>query len=127
MYLIFDTLASAQTAQARIDSNIVAVIQEHEPEIVSDRGIIPRNAGTGQLDYEAQRTVTWCNPTEHEDVWYLIKPIIKHHYFVGVDLLHGVEGYIDSDYLPGDEPEPTEWEMGMIDVEVIEGQTNESS
>jgi hypothetical protein len=108
MYLIFDTLESAQSAQAIIDSNMVAVIQEHEPEIVSDRGIIPINLKTGELDYEAQRTVTWCEPTEYEDVWYLLKPILNHSYFVGVDLLKDVE-YTESAYLPGQEPlKPTE-------------------
>jgi hypothetical protein len=104
MYLIFQTLESAQAAQARIDSNIVAVIQEHEPEIVSDRGIIPINLKTGELDYEAQRTTTWCEPTEYEDVWYLLKPDLNHPYFVEVDLLADVVDYVESAYLPGQEP-----------------------
>jgi hypothetical protein len=104
MYLIFQTLEAAQTAQARIDSNIVAVIQEHEPELVGDRGIRSRNAATGLISYESEGTTTWCNPVEHGDVWYLVKPLTVHSYFVGVDLLYGVEDYIDADYLPGEEP-----------------------
>lgn len=93
MYLVFPTLEQAQAAQAQIDSNIVAVIAANEPEVVSDTGIIGRNAATGKLDYNATRTTTWCEPNECVEGWYLVKPVINHPYFVGVDVLVGVDGY----------------------------------
>lgn len=123
MYLIFDTLEAAQAAQARIDSNMVEAVRQHRPDIVSDTGIIPVNAKTGELDYEAQRTTTWCEPAEYEDVWYLLKPDLNHPYFVGVDLLAGVIDYTESAYLPGQEP--PEGDIGMIDTEVTEDFSND--
>ena len=125
MYLIFSTLEAAQAAQATIDSNIVAIVREHRPEIVSDRGLIPQNAKTGELDYTAARTTTWCEPIQHGDIWYLVKPVINHHYFVGIDLLNGVEGYIDSEQLPEIEQPVLEDEVDTIDVEVTEDFSND--
>lgn len=109
MYLLFTTLEQAQAAQAQIDNNIIAVLREKEPEIVSDTGIIGRNAATGELDYEAARTTTWSEPTECADGWYLVKPIMNHHYFVGVNLLAGVEDFEEVDAIaPLTPSEPTE-------------------
>lgn len=129
MYLIFDTLDATQVAQAQIDSNIVAVIAGNEPEIVSDRGIIPRNLGTGELDYEATRTTTWCEPAVHGDIWYLIKPEIIHPYFEGIDLCDGVVGYVEAMELPEIIVEETTEDGAIapeiIDVEVTEETTNE--
>ena len=93
MYLVFPTLEQAQAAQSQIYSNIVAIIAANEPEVVSDTGIIGRNAATGKLDYEAARTITWCEPVECVEGWYLFKPEISHSYFDGVDVLVGVTGY----------------------------------
>ena len=125
MYLIFDTLDATQVAQAQIDSNIVAVIAANEPEIVSDRGIIPRNLGTGKLDYEATRTTTWCEPAVHGDIWYLIKPDINHPYFEGIDLCDGVVGYVEAMELPEIIVEEDAIAPEIIDVEVTEETTNE--
>ena len=129
MYLIFNTLESAQAAQATIDSNIVAIIAANEPEIVSDRGIIPRNLGTGQLDYEATRTTTWCEPAAHGDIWYLIKPEINHPYFDGIDLCDGVVGCVEAMELPEIIVEETTEEGAIapetIDVEITEETINE--
>ena len=100
MYLIFNTLDSAQAAQAQIDSNIVAVIAANEPEIVSDRGIIPRNLATRELDYEATRTTTWSEPSARGDIWYLVKPDINHPYFEGIDLCDGVVDCVEAMELP---------------------------
>jgi len=125
MYLIFDTLDATQVAQAQIDSNIVAVIAANEPEIVSDRGIIPRNLGTGQLDYEAQRTTTWCEPIQYGDIWYLIKPDINHPYFEGIDLCDGVVGCVEAMELPEIIVEEDAIAPEIIDVEVTEETTNE--
>lgn len=106
MYLIFDTLEAALDGQAQIDSNLVEAVRQHQPEIVSETGIIPVNANSGELDYEAQRTHSWCEPAQYEDIcWYLIKPELNHPYFSGVNLLEGVTGYIESNYLPGEEPQ----------------------
>ena len=99
MYLVFPALDQAQAAKAQIDSNIVAVIAANEPEVVSDTGIIGRNAATGQLDYDATRTTPWCDPVECVEGWYLIKPEISHSYFDGVDVLVGVTGYQECEGL----------------------------
>ena len=129
MYLIFNTLEAAQSAQAQIDSNIVAVISANEPEIVSDRGIIPRDLATGELDYEATRTTTWCEPIQHGDIWYLIKPDINHPYFECIDLCDGVVGCVEAIELPEIIVEETTEEGAIapeiIDVEVTEETTNE--
>ena len=100
MYLIFNSLEAAQAAQATIDSNIVAIIKQHRPEIVSDRGLIPQNARTGELDYSAARTTTWCNPVQYGDIWYLAKPDINHPYFKEIDLCNSVVGYVEAMVLP---------------------------
>ena len=122
MYLLFTTLEQAQAAQAQIDSNIVAVLTEKEPEIVSDTGIIGRNAATGELDYNAARTTTWSEPTECADGWYLVKPVMNHYYFVGVNLLAGVEDYEDVEGITPLQPEEMIDELGeenTVDVEAI--------
>ena len=93
-YLVFDTLEQAQTAQTQIDANILSLIMINDPESVSETGIIGRNANTGELDFEAARTTTWSIPTEFAQGWYLIKPD-------QVDLLEGVEGFVEYSELPG--------------------------
>ena len=127
MYLIFDTLETARAAQVQIDSNIVAVIATNEPEVVSDTGIIGRNMATGQLDYEATRTTTWCEPRPHGDIWYLIKPEINHPYFDGVNTCDGVVDCVEAMELPEIISENTEEEVikNAIASETIDVEDNE--
>ena len=123
MYLVFSTLDQAQTAQAQIDRNIVAVIAANEPEIVSDTGIIGRNAATGELDYDATRTTTWCEPMECVEGWYLIKPEINHPYFNEVNVLVGVEDFQEYDQISY--PESDLSVMGIVGTEETTEETND--
>lgn len=118
MYLLFASLEQAQAAQSQIDSNIVAIIAANEPEVVSDTGIIGLNAATGKLDYEAARTITWCEPVECVEGWYLFKPEISHSYFDGVDVLAGLGEYQECDRitpLAPLSPEPMDQEPPIDD------------
>ena len=97
MYLLFQTLEDAQSAQSVIDGNIRAATTDYNPAAIDEAGLIGRNAATGELDPSAPRTTTWCEPIECIEGWALVKPEgLAPDVFDGVDLLAGVPFFVQS-------------------------------
>lgn len=65
MYYIFETAEEALRGLDELNQQFFDYWKQQRPEEVDERGIIGRNAGTGELDYEAARTTSWALVEEY--------------------------------------------------------------
>ena len=74
-WLLFPTEADAVAAELRIQSNVLAFIEQQMPERIGpDGGLIGVNAATGQPDPSAAATTAWAIPQQYQEGWALPAP-----------------------------------------------------